>query len=483
MTRPRAALGLVATLLLTVFAGWSAWGHWKHCAQDAPDDAVDAVPLFLQGVALREGSDPTDAAVLAEIKARPGNGALRADVLSTLYPPSMAPPMALLVGSGWEVFLSRWRGIVLAGLLLGSAAAGWGGARGRHAAVAASVGAVTAVAFFPLTGHALELGQANLLIAGLLGAVTWAAALDCSGAAAGAAVIGVAVKLVPGIELWPLLAARRWRALAVSLGVGVVVLAITLANIPAARALANVLETIRFQQGVTPAWLSMYPGPILPFLGVFRFSPLGFITLVLTGVCAHASRERSQGPAVLAAGMALLAAWLGAAASAVGVFYGLLLLPALIRLVVWPLGDDAPRWSWVFSALALLPMFAVTADDGVLLASFQMCAVGLVVWLASAAQLLFTAWPNLGRRELGAMAVAVTLAVGSAVTWVATGPPFPESTPGMGHVPAGPPAARMPGSPGSGLPRAGGTPGGPGQGAPGQGGIPGAPPPGGQEAQ
>lgn len=461
-----ALLRVIATVLLTALAGWSAWGQWTRCALEARENAVDAEPLYLQGVALREGADPTNAADLAEIKVRPGNGHLRANVVSTLYPPSMAPAMALLVGSGWEVFLARWRGIVLAGLLIGSAAAGWGGARGRYAPLAAALGAVVAVTLFPLTGHALVLGQANLLIVGLLGVATWAAALDRAGAAAAAAAIGVAVKLVPGIALWPLLAGRRWRGLAVAGAVGVGVVAMTLANIPASRMVASVVETVRFQQGVTPAWLPLVPGPLLPFLGTFRFAPLGLITLVFTGVCAHAARDREAGPGVLAGSMALLAAWLGAAASAVGVFYGLLLLPALIRLVVWPLGERAPRWSWAFPLMALLPRLVVTADDGVVLASFQMFLVGLVVWLVSAAQLLYTAWPTLSRRELVAVGGAVVIAVGFSATVVATLPAFPKGAPGIGGVPAGPPGERVP-------PRGEGG----GEGPAGQGGAPGARPP------
>ena len=462
-----ALLRVIVTALLTALAGWSAWGQWTRCALEARENAVDAEPLYLQGVALREGADPTNAADLAEIKARVGSHALRANVVSTLYPPSMAPAMALLVGSGWEVFLARWRGIVLAGLLIGSAAAGWGGARGRNAPVAAALGAVVAVTLFPLTGHALVLGQANLLIVGLLGVATWAAALDWAGAAAAAAAIGVAVKLVPGIALWPLLAGRRWRALAVAGAVGVGVVAITLANIPASRMVASVVETVRFQQGVTPAWLPLVPGPLLPFLGMFRFAPLGFVTLVVTAVCAHATRDREQGPGVLAGSMALLTAWLGAAASAVGVFYGLLLLPALIRLVVWPLRERAPRWSWAFVVMALLPRLVVTADDGVVLASFQMFMVGLGVWFVSAVQVIHSAWPRLGRRELVVMGAAAVLAIGFVATVIARSPVFPVGTPGIGGVPAGPPGERVP-------PRGEGG----GAGPAGQGGMPGAAPPG-----
>lgn len=420
------AARIIGVLGLTTIAGLSAWGHVSDTLKNARHDAADAVPLYLQGVALREGADPTNAATLAEIKARPQRWALHADVISTLYPPSMAAPMSLLVGSGWEVFLVRWRAIVLGGLLVGSAAAGWAGAMGRNAALGAALGAVIAVALFPLTGHALALGQANLLIVGLIGLSTWAAARDRVGTAATAATIGIAVKLVPGIVLWPLLAARRWRGLLAAAAVGATVLSLTLLSIPAARVVANVLDTVRFQQGVTPAWLTLFPGPILPFLGVFRFAPLGIITLVLTGVCANATRGREHAPAVLASAMALLAAWLGAAASAVGVFYGLLLLPALIRLAVWPLADRAPKWAWAFLPFALVPRLFVTADDGFVLASFQMFLVGLAIWLASAGQLLHSAWPALGRLDRGVVGVTVFLATAFSITMVATSPPFPS---------------------------------------------------------
>lgn len=461
MTRVLSALRIVAALSLATLAGWSAWGHWTASLHNAPHDAADAVPLYLQGVALREGGDPTNVATLAEIKERPQRWALHADVVSTLYPASMAPPMALLAGSGWMVFLARWRGIVLGGLLVGSAAVGWAGAQGRNAPLGAGLGAVIAVTLFPLTGHALQLGQANLLIAGLLGVAVWAAAGDRVGVAGAVAAVGVAVKLVPGIALWPLLAARRWRGLAGAAGIGAAVLAVTVASIPAARVMANVLDTVRFQQGVTPAWMMLFPGPIPHFLGVLRFSPLGLVTLVITGVCAHATRARAEGPAVRASGMVLLAAWLGAAASAVGVFYGLLLLPALIWLTVWPLADRTPRWTWALVPLALAPKLLVTADDGVLLASFQMFLVGLLVWAASAVQLLHLAWQGLGRAEKGAIALSVVLAVGFTATFVAQSPPFPVGPPGGGNVPAGPPDHRShaPGSnPGFGPAHQGGTP-------------------------
>ena len=433
------AARILALLGLTTLACTSAWGHWSASLSNAPHDAADAVPLYLQGVALREGADPTDAATLAAIKARPQRWALHADVVSTLYPPSMAAPMSHLVGSGWEVFLVRWRAIVLGCLLVGCAAAGWAGAMGRNAALGAALGAVAAVTCFPLTGHALALGQANLLIVGLIGLCTWAAARDRMGTAAAAAALGVAVKLVPGIMLWPLLAARRWRGLSAAAAVGAAILALTLVSIPATRVVVNVIDTVRFQQGVTPAWLTLFPGPVLPFLGVFRFAPLGIITVVMTGVCANATRGRMEAPAVLAAAMALLAAWLGAAASAVGVFYGLLLLPALIRLTVWPLAESAPKWAWACLPFALLPRLFVTADDSTVLASFQMFVVGLAVWLASAGLLLHGAWTALGRIDRGLVLFTLFLAIAFSVTMVATSPAFPTEARGNGTLPIGSP--------------------------------------------
>ncbi len=376
--------------------------------------------------------------------------------------------MSLLADSGWAVFLSRWRAIVLGGLLLGCAATGWGGALGRYAPIGAAVGALVAVTGHPLTGHALALGQANLLIVGMMGAATWAAARDRVGLAAALATLGAAVKLVPGLALWPLLAARRWRALGVAAVVGMATLAVTLARIPAAGVLSNLIDTLRFQQGVTPAWFSILPGPFLPFLGVLRIGPLGTITLVAMAVCAHGARNRPEQPAVLAAGIALGTAWLGAAASAVGVFYGLLLLPALIRLSVWPLAERAPRVSWILAPVALLlPRLVVTADDTTMLASFEMFCVGLVIWGMALLQLLHAAWPALGRREGGIILVTALLSVGFAVVRVATSPGFPAAQPGIGQEQV---LSRDPGIPGA----AGGAgsqgpanPGGPGHGRPG----------------
>lgn len=355
---PRWLVVVVATAL-AVLALRGAWGMWARCQQRSPEDAADAVPLYLSGLALREGGDPTDVALRERLSVRERT---RTQVLSTLYPATIAPPMAMLVGQGWTPFLLRWRAIVVTAVLVGAAATGWGGARGRLAPIGAALGMLIVSTAFPLTEGALFLGQANLLIAGLLGLATWSAARDRGGGVAAAAVVGAAIKLVPAIALWPLLAARRWRALAVALGLGAALILITFTQVPPANVIGNVLDTVRFQQDVRPAWQGFFPGPLLPFLAVVRLTALGSLSLVIVGICAHSTRAEPERPDVLAGGIALLIAWLGASASAVGVYYGLLALPALIRLAVRPLAERSSRWTWLFVPIAALPHLFVTAD-------------------------------------------------------------------------------------------------------------------------
>lgn len=422
---------LAALIALVVVA--AAWRSWAWVEAHSPTDAADAVAIYLPARALATGQDATDLTVLRRLLDQERGAGVRTGVLSTLYPPSVAVFVAPLTTQGWAAFLPRLRAIVLVGLLLGSAAAGWGAARGRWAPVGAAVGAAIAMIAHPLTTEALALGQANLLIAGLLGAACGAAALDRAGAVAGFAVLGAAVKLVPGIAVWPLVAARRWRGLAVGVAVGVVIVAVTAWHIPASRMVQNVLDTVRFQQGVVPAWVSPEENRWSTFLGLFRFGPLGVITLVITGVCAaSAHRSAADRPAVLAACVALGTAWLGAAGAAVGVFYGLLLLPALISVAVWPLAPGAPRWAWALCPTAALPWLLVSAPHDAVWATLQMLLAGLLVWGIATVQVLYAARGGLTRPAVALMG-AVTV---GAVAWtlsISLFPPPPPSGPPPTH--------------------------------------------------
>lgn len=415
------------------------WRALDITAGADPRRAEDAVAVYLPARALYLGRDPTDRVGLDALYRQERVEGVETGVLSTLYPPTLAVGLMRQTAGGWGPFLAIWRGFVMLGLITGCAAAGWAAARGRWSPLGAALGAAMAV-WHPLTRHALELGQANLLIAGLLGAAVCAATFDAGLGVALFAVAGVAVKLVPGVALWPLLAGRRWRALAAAASIGLAVMLVTVGFIPVDRVFGNLVDTVRFQGGVVPAWVSPEDNRWSTLLGVFRLWPLGLLTLTITGVCASAGRRR---PAALAAAIALLTAWLGTASAAVGVFYGLILLPAAILVALWPLEQGAPRFSWVFVAVAALPSLLMRSPDDALSAALEMVCVGLLVWAATLTRLLYAVRPCLSRRAGLTLLLSFGVALGY-TAWVGLSPPpapqrAPTPTPQQGpHV--GPPA-------------------------------------------
>ncbi len=411
-----AALGIAAAVT------WGAMGMWS--AAD-PRRAEDAVAVYLPARALYLGVDPTDRAVLDGLFRRESATGVATGVLSTLYPPPLAVALFRQTAGGWGPFLAIWRAIVLVGLLAGSAMVGWAAARGRLAPLGAALGAAVALTH-PLTRHALELGQANLLIAGLFGAAICAAALDAGAAVAVATVIGIGVKLVPGVALWPLLAARRWRAVGIAAALGVGVALVTVGFIPVDRVVSSLLDTVRFQQGVVPAWVSPEENRWSTLLGVFRFGPLGFVSLVIAGVCASDGRSR---PAVIAAAIALMVAWLGTASAAVGVFYGLFLLPPAILVALWPLEAGASRRTWLAPLVIALPFVFVRSPDDAVEAALEMMLVGLLVWGATVIRLGMAARGALTRRSAGIIAVSVVLALGYTARIGLFPPPAPTMAP------------------------------------------------------
>ena len=418
----------------------------------SPRVGVDAVPLYLTARAVTEGLDPTEQATLEAILEREG-GEISPSVVATLYPASAAVLLQGFTRPGWPWFLQAWRIIALVVLALGCAAAGWGSARGRWAPLGAAVGAGIALVGHPLTHHALVLGQSSLLIAGLLGLVLWALARDQPGVAGAFAMVGAAIKIVPAMVVWPLLMARRWRGLAIIAAVGLVLLLVTMWFVPLDRILADIERTARYQHGVVPAWVGPDQNLWSPFLGLFRHAPLGIITLAITGVCAWAAWD--AGPrraAVLAECLALSTAWLGADGAAVGVFFGLLLLPALISLATWPLSAGAPRWTWLLVPVVACPWLMVTAYHGSVQAALQMLLAGLVIWVATTVKLVHTSWDLVSRRGLAVVLVVVLAALG----WTANkslrthspedgplqrpiGPHVGPHVPHGGHVPRQPP--------------------------------------------
>lgn len=424
------ALGVV----LLAWSGWQATQVLAAASAWSPAAAADALPLYLTTVVVSQGGDPTDPAALEAAHASLGLSA-RALLYSVLYPASLPALLQPWADLGWAEFLARFRVLALATWWAGLSLAGAGGAGPGRRTLGAGLGAAFAVLGQPLLVTALGLGQANLLVAGLLGGAIGALAWRAEGLAAGLAVLGGAVKLVPALALWPLVAGRRWRALAVALAVGLLVVAWTFVQVSPSVAVQGVWRTIAFQGGIAPGWAAVvhdYPRVLVMLAAGGRHGPAGWFTLALTGVLA-ASRPRGT---VLASATAVGAAWLGADAAGVGVFYATLATPAAVWLLVAPLDRRRPAWTWLLAPLAGAFLALRVAELGSVYAELHMLVAGFVVWGGCVVLLLVEAWPWVRRWGRAAVSLVGLAGLGVALWravmlgWIHPLPP----PPGVGEI-------------------------------------------------
>ncbi len=443
-TLPRSSIpGWTAGLLACGAAAHAASRVWAGAAAWEPSEVSDALPLFLGARAVNQGLDPTDPSILQQVY-----DALDLHVsmalFSTLYPASTAVMLAPLGAQTWPDFLADWRAIILVVLVVGAAAAGAGRLRGWRALLGAGIGGWVALTAFPTTSDALGLGQANLVIVGLLGLAIAGLARDQGGLAGAAAIVGAGIKLVPAIAIWPLLLARRWRALAWTAGAAAVILGLTWALVPLDRILEDLARTVAFQRGVEAPWVRNPATPEwLRFLGQLRRPSLGLLSLGIAGWAAHRSRHTAQARTrVLPPALGLLIAAIAVDATAVGEFYATLYIPPMILLATWPLAPEAPRWSWGLVGLVAGPAVCLSLSLGGVEAHPKLMLGGMLVWAGVALMLLHAARP-LRRRVLLTLAVLGFLALAQAWIW-AFRPPYmgPRSMPPMapgGHIPHAPP--------------------------------------------
>jgi hypothetical protein len=423
-------------------------------AMDAPaDEAADALPVYLATVTLAEGRDPGDREQLrASYEAR-GLRA-RAATYSTLYPASLPALLRPAGGMGWPSFVGLWRGLLLLGLF----ACGLVGCIGRPLlpwarGVAPGVGLLVLV-LIPASGECVRLGQANMLLAGLLAVAFMAVGRGRDGVGGAALAVGVAIKLVPGLALLPLIAARRWRAVAVAAVVGGLCLGLASWLLPLDAIVAAVLDTARFQASIHPDWAARHAQPLrwLGFVAALRHGPLLLLTLAV-GLPAVVLAPRR---AVILPVLAMVSAWLGCTAGAFHVLYAPLLYPALLFVVAWPMEADAERgWSHAGAGLALAAAAAafLLAPPTVVLEA-RVTLLGMLLW-GLAALRLWRAWRALPRPEgafaLRALAwypVGVALVLGGALAWTLPGgrpkapsvPPALQEEIGAGFILPGDPA-------------------------------------------
>ncbi len=431
--RWRDTLLAVVGLVLLAAAGWRAAAVLDASSNWSAAAAADALPLYLTTQVVAAGGDPTDPAAL-EAAYRAQGVQTHALMFSTLYPASVPALLQPLADRPWPDFLQAIRRLSLGGWVLGLALAGAGSAGPGRRILGAGIGALFSVVGQPLMTAALGLGQVNLLVGGLLGGVVGGLAWGRPGLAAACAVAGAAIKLVPGLAIWPLVAGRRWSALAVGVGIGALICGVTFLAVDSATAVGGVLRTVRFQGTVAPGWaaIEIYPRAVHMLAAGARHGPLGWLTLVATGVaCASAPR-----PVVLAGAAAAGMAWLGADAAGVGVYYALLATPAAVWLLVSPLSAGRPRWTWLLLPLSAGFVVMAPAQLTSLEAELDMLLAGFAVWAGCMLTLALDARPDVGRVgrvAVGLIALAALSVAGwrtVMLTWVHPLPP----PPGPGQV-------------------------------------------------
>lgn len=432
------ALRGVAVAVVVALAALGTVRVWSEGGTVPAQRAADALPVYLSGAALHDGQDPTTQEGLQRAyDAR--EMSVRAATFSNLYPATTGVLVRPLARGTWEAFLSAWRALLLLGGVVGGAAGGFAAARGRNAGLAAAIGAWCAVSAFPVTGECIALGQANLLVGGLLGVAMAAISRGWGGVAAGAAVLGGGLKLVPAIVGWTLLTGRRWRAVGIAVLLGIVLTAVTLTQVPLDRVVSGVLGTLRFQGAIAPGWLTDPRTPAwMRTVGDLRHTSAMVITLAVTAVVAWttAATLPPRAPAThagwrpLAATVALATAWLAADASGFHVLYAPLGIPAVAFVALWPLDDAAPRWSLPFvlaagvpAALLAWPLAGVPEEARLVLA-------GMVIWAAVLVRVLVES-PPLSTPRVSVVGVALGWGIAHALS-LSLGPrgPDPASVPG-----------------------------------------------------
>jgi hypothetical protein len=448
MGSSRPVLGWVAALLGAGAAIHATRRVWSEATAWEPGMVSDALPLYLSARAVRQGMDPTDPSVLQQVYSQLEMHVSMA-LFSTLYPASTAVLLSPIAGQTWPDFLHAWRWIILVLLGIGTAAAGAGSLRGWRAVLGGALGLWVAMAVFPTTGDALGLGQANLLIVGLFGLAIAGLARDRGGVTAIAAVLGAAIKLVPAIALFPLLVAKRWRALAWGLGAAGLLGILTLSCVSLERVIADLMSTIAFQRGVEAPWARNPATPEwIRWLGQLRRPSLGLLSLGLGGWAGWRARHTAeQRTTVLPTVLGLVITALAVDATAVGEFYATLLIPAMILLATWPLSPAAPRWSWALVPLIAAPAWCLSLDLSGIEPHPKLMLGGMAVWAGLTIRLLHLSRP-LSRRAMITIGLLIGLAAAQSWIW-AFRPPYmgPRALPPMapgGHIPHAPPPPQHP---------------------------------------
>jgi hypothetical protein len=308
--------------------------------QDTP--GPDLAPLFLGGRALWHGLDPTAKQVHWEMWQRYGSG-MRPGQFFMPYPTTGAfLAMPLSYRSWADLLVPVWAASAGALALAGLGAGGCATRRGlRSGATVAAAGlGLLTLASLDVNRHALELGQANPLVVLITVAAGLLLARGRDLPAGTLVALGVALKFFPGLLLIPILAFRRWRALAAAVVTGLVLAALTVRVCPDWSPLGDLA---RAWEQATIGQATEHP----PLGGLWRFRGLGggLVTVAACGWLGWRRQDEEARTAAVTLALALGALEAGGMSPPHEV---LLVAPALVLLVA-PL---ARGWTLLTGATA-----------------------------------------------------------------------------------------------------------------------------------
>lgn len=340
--------------LAAVVGLWGArWGAWL--ATPSPDmdtPGPDLVPLWLGAHALRRGMPPEDPTLLPRLWSELGAGVFRGTFWNP-YPATaslVAMPITLL---SWPaLYPVHWIGSAAALLLCGVGALA-GPATSRASAALGVAVAVASVVQLEVARHTLALGQVNAVVVLLTTVAAVALARGGDRVAGALFAVGLALKGFPALLLAAALPLRRWRAVAAwavgSLAIG----AATWSLHPRWRPWLDVSRALDQVSHGDPRLRALDSVPYWSW----RMLPVAILGVPLLVALA---RRRDE-PRARAAVIGLVLAAMGAAFAGVAPPHEMLLLvPALVFAIGWPVSDGwagpAGVGAAVLLALSMSPL-------------------------------------------------------------------------------------------------------------------------------
>lgn len=374
---------------------WNRPENWGHNA------AADARRIFLSGISVRLGLDPTEPESLMtayetkeaqhvpmDMPTNHANG--KYSDFATMYPATLAPLAAPFAKNNWIWFLYWWRYILFSTFVMGIVGAGLGSARGRWAPIAGAL-----CLFFGMnTPHnildiSLRLGQANLLVAGSFGLMMCMCSLGLFRSAASVALLGGSVKIVPVIGLIPPLSSlfnRVW----LWVGISIIGIVLFVSNWTPVERFFEDLILILNQQKMARSHLIINASDFMLWLESIRVLPLFCMSFLLSSIAVFRSRRDKEAlRSATACGTALLSLWLGTSASAIMEHYSILLVPGMLFLASWPFKEKSPWWSWIMVLGYLGPGYLVPQELFNAHELISLFYTGMVFWCLVAFRLLY----------------------------------------------------------------------------------------------